>query len=381
MRSTLVAAFTGLLMAFSFATQAQTPIKVGMTGTFTGPNASTGIPYRNAAELYPKTLGGQPVEWIILDDGGDVTQAMKNARRFIDVDKVDAIIGSTSTPTAATLFDVANSSKTMQLACSPVIISEAKRPFVFSVSQPVSLMDAAVVQDMKGQGVKTAAYIGYADGWGDLNWDIFKDLAAKAGIKVVAAERYNRTDPSVTAQALKIMAVEPDAVFVGASTTPAGLPQTTLRDQGYKGLIYQTHGAAAQAFVDAAGKSAEGARLPTTPLVVAGELPDANPIKKVALDFVGKYQAKWGKGQVPAFAGTAWDAYLILDAAAAKAVKSGAKPGTEPFRVALRDAAQSGAEVVGTDGVFKYTEADHYGLDERARVMVTVGGGKFRLLK
>lgn len=381
MSRTLLVMLAGLAMSLSSASHAADPVKIGFTGTFTGPNASNGIPYRNTAELFPPTLGGSPVQWIVLDDGGDATNAMKNARRFVDVDKVDAIVGSTSSPTSMTLFDIANNSKTPQLAMAPVSIPEGKRPFVFNVSQPVPLMSSAIVEDMKKQGIKKAAYIGYADGWGDMNWDIFKSIAPNAGVEVVAEERYNRTDPSVIAQVLKVVAAGPDAVFIGASTTPAVLPHVTLRDQGFEGLIYQTHGTVAQAFLDAGGKAVEGARMPTGPMVVVGDLPDGNPIKAVSRDFIQKYQAKWGPGPVPAFAGTAWDALLILDAAAGKALKGGAKPGTEEFRIALRDAMQAGHEVVGTNGIFKYTADDHYGLDERARVMVTVKDGKFRLLE
>ncbi|HBT31696.1 MAG TPA: branched-chain amino acid ABC transporter substrate-binding protein [Pusillimonas sp.] len=377
----LFALMAAVMLSASSVSFAQTPIKIGLTGTFTGPNASNGIPYREAAEVFPATMGGHPVEWIILDDGGDATSAMKNARRFVDVDKVDAIVGSTSSPTAMTLFDIANNSKTSQLAMSPVAISDEKKAFVFNVPQPVSLMSAAIVDDMKKNGVKTAAFIGYADGWGDLNWNIFKDMAPKAGIEVVAEERYNRTDPSVIAQALKVIAVDPDAVFIGASTTPAVLPHATLRDQGYEGPIYQTHGTVAQAFLDAGGEAVEGARMPTGPMVAADELPDDNPIKQVSLDFIKNYQAKWGDGPVSPFAGYAWDAMLILDAAAEKALASGAKPGTEAFRVALRDGIQSGEEVVGTNGVYRYTPDDHYGLDERARVMITVEDNQFRLLE
>lgn len=377
----LLVMLTGLFMSVSMASSyAESPIKIGLTGTFTGPNASNGIPYRNASEIFPATMGGKPVQWIVLDDGGDATNAMKNARRFVDVDKVDAIVGSTSSPTAMTLFDIANNSKTPQIAMSPVAISADKRAFVFNVPQSVSLMTSAIIDDMKKNGIKTAAYIGYADGWGDLNWNIFKEMAPKAGIKIVATERYNRTDPSVIAQVLKVVAANPDTVFIGASATPAVLPHLTLRDQGFNGLIYQTHGTVAQAFLDAGGKVVEGARMPTGPMVAVAELPDSNPIKQVSKDFIQKYQAKWGNGPVSPFAGYAWDGMLILDAAASKALKSGAVPGTEAFRIALRDAMQSGTDVVGTNGVYRYTADDHYGLDERARVMITVKNGKFRLL-
>lgn len=380
-RSLLVRAVASIVAAGLSAAAAAQEIRIGLTGTFTGPNASVGIPYRNTAEIFPPTLGGLPVRWIVLDDGGDPTTALKNARRFVDEDKVDAIVGSTSTPTATALFDVANDSKTLQIAMAPVAIPPAKAAWLFNIPQPVPLMVSAIVDDMKRRGLKSAAYIGYADGWGDLNWNAFNKLATDAGIKVVATERFNRTDTSVTAQALKVFAGKPDAVFVGAAGTPAVLPHLSIRELGFKGPIYHTHGAVAGAVIQAGGKAIEGALMPTGPMVVTPDLPESNPIRKVSTDFIAKYQAKWGPGAVAPFAGYAWDAYLLLDAAASQAAKSGAKPGTPQFREALRNAMISGNEVVGTNAVYKYSDADRYGVDARARVLVTVQDGAFRLFR
>jgi branched-chain amino acid transport system substrate-binding protein len=366
------------LISLVCATATAQEIKIGLTGTFTGANAANGIPYRNASEIFPTTMGGVPVKWIVLDDAGDATNALKNTRRFIDVDKVDAIVGSTSTPTATAMFDAVHAGKTPQLAMSPVTIPADRSEWTYHVIQPAELMVSAVVDDMKKQGVKTAAFIGFSDGWGDLNWTNFEKLAAKSGIKVVAAERYGRTDPSVTAQILKIVAANPDAVFVGASATPAVLPHVTLKDQGFRGKIYHTHGTISQAFLNSGGQALEGARMPTGPMVVAADLPDSNPIKAVSNDFITKYQAKFGSGAVPPFAGYAWDAMRLLDAAAATAVKK-AKPGTEAFREELKNALNAGKDVVGTNAVYRHTAKDHYGVDERARVLVEVRKGAFRL--
>ncbi len=380
-RSLFVRAAASIVTAALATAVAAQEIRIGLTGTFTGPNASVGIPYRNAAEIFPPTMGGVPVKWIVLDDGGDPTAALKNARRFVDEDKVDAIVGSTSTPTATALFDVANDSKTLQIAMAPVAIPAAKSAWLFNIPQPVPLMVSAIVEDMKRRGVKSAAYIGYADGWGDLNWNAFNKLATDAGIKVLAAERFNRTDTSVTAQALKVFAASPDALFVGAAGTPAVLPHVSIRDLGFKGPVYHTHGAVAGAVIQAGGKAIEGALMPTGPMVVTADLPESNPIRKVSTDFIARYQAKWGPGAVAPFAGYAWDAQLLLDAAATRAIKTGAKPGTPQFREALRNAMISGTEVVGTNAVYKYSEADRYGVDERARVLVTVKDGAFRLFR
>jgi branched-chain amino acid transport system substrate-binding protein len=376
-RSSAIALAAGLFLAQPLMAQ---EIKVGLSGTFTGPNATNGIPYRNAAEIYPKTLGGVPVQWILLDDATDPTTAVKNARKFVDEDKVDVILGSTSTVTATAMSDVAVEAKTPQIGLSPMQIPAAKLPWVFNLPQPVPIMVSAIIDDMKKSGMKTVAFIGYADGWGDLNWNALNQVAKNAGINVVTGERYNRTDTSVTAQALKILAASPDAVFIGASGTAAALPHVTLKDQGYNGRIYHTHGTVAKAFIDAGGKAVEDARMPTGPVVAAADLPDDNPVKKVSLDFIQKYEAKWGKGSANPIAGYAWDAMLLLDAAAAEAVKK-AKPGTPEFRTAMRDALQSGKDVAGTNAVYRYTPTDHYGVDERARVMVIVKDGAFRLAK
>ena len=380
-RSLFARVAASIVAAGLVTTAAAQEIRIGLTGTFTGPNASVGIPYRNAAEIFPPTMGGVPVKWIVLDDGGDPTTALKNARRFVDEDKVDAIVGSTSTPTATALFDLANDSKTLQIAMAPVAIPAGKSAWLFNIPQPVPLMVSAIVEDMKRRGVKSAAYIGYADGWGDLNWNAFNKLATDAGIKVVATERYNRTDTSVTAQALKVFAASPDAVFIGAAGTPAVLPHVSIRDLGFKGPVYHTHGAVAGAVIQAGGKAIEGALMPTGPMVVTPDLPESNPIRKVSTDFIARYQAKWGPGAVAPFAGYAWDAQLLLDAAATRAIKGGAKPGTPQFREALRNAMIAGNEVVGTNAVYRYSDADRYGVDERARVLVTVKDGAFRLFR
>ena len=247
-RSSAIALAAGIFLAQPLMAQ---EIKVGLSGTFTGPNATNGIPYRNAAEIYPKTLGGVPVQWILLDDATDPTTAVKNARKFVDEDKVDVILGSTSTVTATAMSDVAVEAKTPQTGLSPMQIPAAKLPWVFNLPQPVPIMVSAIIDDMKKSGMKTVAFIGYADGWGDLNWNALNQVAKNAGINVVTGERYNRTDTSVTAQALKILAASPDAVFIGASGTAAALPHVTLKDQGYNGRIYHTHGTVAKAFIDA----------------------------------------------------------------------------------------------------------------------------------
>ncbi|MSQ73359.1 MAG: ABC transporter substrate-binding protein [Betaproteobacteria bacterium] len=355
---------------------ARAQITIGGTFTATGTNASIGIPSKNALELLPTSVAGQQIKYIALDDAGDPSLAVKNMRKLTQEDKIDVILGSTSTPTCLALADIALETKTPQICLAPIPV---RNPYVFFTPQPVSLMVEGIVEHMKANGVKSVAFIGFSDGWGDLNHDTLVKLAGAAGIKVTAAERYARTDTTVSAQILKMMATNPDAVFVGAASTPAALAQQGLIERGYKGRIYHTHGILSRDFLRVGGKAAENIIAPAGPIVVRDQLPDSNPIKKVAQDFAKNYEAKFGAGSVTTFAAHSWDAYLLISQAIPVALKKG-KPGTVEFRSALRDAIETAKDVVATQGIFTLSPTNHNGFDGRARVLVRIENGAFKLM-
>ncbi|MEJ0048835.1 MAG: ABC transporter substrate-binding protein [Rhodospirillales bacterium] len=330
----------------------------------------------------PATIAGQKVEYIVLDDASDTTTAVKNARKLVGEDKVDVIIGSTITPNSLAMIDVAAEAETpmISMAASARIVEpmDAKRYWVFKTPQNDSQMATAITQHMSDNGVKTAAFIGFSDAYGEGWWSEFSKIAELRKIRIVANERYSRSDTSVTGQILKIVAANPDAVLIAASGTPAALPQVTLAERGYKGHVYQTHGVANSDFLRVGGKNVEGTVLPAGPILVAEQLPDANPIKKVAMDYIRKYEAAYGAGSRSTFGAHAWDAGLLLAHAVPIALKT-AKPGTPAFRKALRDALEGTTNLVADHGVFNMTKADHLGFDQRARVMVKIVDGKWKL--
>ncbi|TAK47811.1 MAG: ABC transporter substrate-binding protein [Xanthobacteraceae bacterium] len=369
----------GLAVSFASAAVAQ-EVTIGVTLGATGPGASLGIHYKNAFQLMPKTAGGLPVKFIILEDNTDPTAAAKNARKLITEDKVDAIMGSVSVPSTTQVAMIANETKTPMIALSPVALPPDKREWIFTVPQPVPLMMSAVVEHMKAHGVKTVGYIGFSDSWGDLVLSSLKQFAEPAGIKIVTDERYARADTSVTGQVIKILGANPDAVVVGGSGTGGALPQIGLVERGYKKQIYHNHGTANREFIKVGGKSVEGAIAPTGALLVPEELPADNPLKPVATDFINSYEKAFGAGTRNGFAGYSYDGFKLLDAAVADAAKK-AKPGTPEFRQALRDSLENVKNVVGTHGVYNMTPTDHTGLDNRARVLVRVDNGAWRLLK
>lgn len=384
--SRLASAALGLavLAALAPAVPHAADLTVGVTLSATGPLASLGIPTRNTFALMPSTIAGVKVSWVVLDDATDPTTAVKNARKLTSENAVDVLVGSNSTPASLAMTDVAAETGTpmISLAAGKSIIApvDAKRRWVFKVPQNDDLMAAAIVDHMRSKGVKKVAFIGFSDAYGEGWWGAFSSAAQAKGLSVVASERYNRPDTSVTGQILKIVAAKPDAVLVGAAGTPGVLPQKTLVERGYKGLVYHTHGVVNPDFLRVGGKDVAGAFLPIGPAAVAAQLPDAHPSKKVALDFASKYDAAHGPGTANSFAAHAWDAYLLLEAAVPVALKKG-KPGTKEFREALRAALENVRNLAATQGVFNITPEDHQGFDERARVMATIENGTWKVLR
>ena len=379
MKKTILATLLSAIAATALA-----DINVGVTLSATGPAASLGIPEKNTIDLLPKTIAGQKVNYIVLDDASDTTTAVKNAKKLISENKVDVVIGSTTTPNSLAMIDVAAEGETpmISMAASARIVEpmDDKRKWVFKTPQNDAQMATAIVEHMTNNNVKSVAYIGFSDAYGEGWWNEFAKIAEARKLKLVANERFNRTDTTVTGQILKILAAKPDAVLIGGAGTPAALPQRSLKEKGYKGLIYQTHGVANNDFLRVGGKDVEGAFLPVGPMVVAAQLPNDNPVKKSALEYVNKYEAVHGKGSVSSFGGHAWDAGVLLQGAIPLALKKG-QPGTKEFRKALRDALEATQNQAAAHGIFNMTPNDHQGYDQRARVMVVIENNTWKLIK
>ena len=369
--------------ALCAATVANAQVKIGVTISQTGPAASLGVPQRNSMALLPTEIGGQKVEYIVLDDASDTTKAVANARKLIDENAVDALVGSSITPASLAMIDVAAEKKVpmISLAASARLIlpMDAQRHWVFKTPQNDSLMADAIAEHMAANGVKSVGFIGFNDAYGD-GWLAEATRAFKArNIELVATEKFARADTSVTGQVLKLVGAKPDAVLIAGAGTPAALPQKTLKERGYAGKYYQTHGIANADFLRVGGKDVEGTVLPAGPILVAAQLPDNNPIKSVAGDYVRRYEAAHGPGSVATFGAHAFDAAIMLQAAIPVALRT-AKPGTPEFRSALRDALEGQKELVLTHGISTNSATDHNGFDGRARVMVTIQNGAWKLL-
>jgi branched-chain amino acid transport system substrate-binding protein len=359
-------------------------LTVGFVTSLSGPGASIGIPYEKgilAAQAFAGKVGNTNIKLIRLDDASDPSAATRNARKLVQEEKVDVLMGTSGTPGTVAMAVVAAETKTPLISLTPA--SQPPSPngqWMISIPQPPPLMVAAVVERMKKDNVKKTAYIGFSDSWGDLVYDALMKNAPGSSIDVLTNERYARADTSVTGQTLKIIATRPDAVVTGGSGTPGALPYLALAERGYKGGLYGTHALINPDFVRVGGSAVEGVIAPTGPVIVAEQLPDGNPTKKVSLAFREAYQKANNSPTTDGFSAYSFDAWLVLLDVAKRALQK-TQPGTEEFRTAFRDAMATTNEIVGTHGVYNFKPGGFFGVDERARVLVQLQKGKWTLLQ
>ena len=355
-------------------------LTIGVIAPMTGAASGLGIPAGNQAKLWPKTIAGEKLNVIVMDDATDPNQGVTHAKRFVTNDKVDVIMGSVATPVAAAVAQVAEEAATPQIAWSPVAVPAGKDKWLFRLPQSNAVMGHAIIGHMKKQGIKSVGFLGYSDAYGETWLNDFKPQAEKAGIKFGPVERFARADTSVTGQALKLVQANPEAILVVASGSGAAMPQMALAERGYKGKIYQTHAAATRDLMRVGGKAVEGGFVVSGPAVLAEQLPDSHPSKAEAIKFVQQYEKAYGPGSRNQFAGHAYDSIIVLEKAVPIALKK-ARPGTPEFRAALRDAFEQIGKTTLAHGVLNWTPTDHWGYTDDTGVMMKVTGGEFKVEK
>ena len=378
--SAWISVFSLLVFGMS-AAQAQ--VKVGVILSLTGPAASLGVPARNTINLWPKRIGGQDVSVVILDDGSDPGAATSAARKLTSEERVDVIVGPSITPTALAVTQVAQETGTpvMTLAGGGAIVSpmnDAKR-WMFKMPPAEEIPLRMILKDMQAKGKNKLAVVAVSNAYGETFLKVLQDMAPKANVAISGVERFNPNDLTFTSQAIKLLATQPDAIFIAAVGTPGATPHIELVRRGFSGTIYQTQAIANNDFLRVGGGDVEGALFPVSPLLVAEQLPDADVVKPVALNYIKVYEGEHGKGSRSLFGGMAWDAQLFLDKAIVKASEK-AKPGTDAFRSALREAFETTSELVVSQGVYSLSAQDHNGADERSQVMVAIKKGSWSLV-
>lgn len=369
---------TALMAGLFAASAARADIVVGFVTSLSGPGASIGIPYGRgiqAALEYKGEVNGEKIRLIQLDDGSDPSAATRAARKLIEEEKVDLLIGTATAPSTIAMMAVATELKVPMIAVSPIIgLPDPANQWGICIPQPASLLVKVVADRMKRDAMKNIGYIGFSDAWGDLVYNGAKAAEAEADIKILTNERYARVDTSVTGQILKVLATRPDAVLDGGSGTQGALPLLALADRGFKGKTYGTVALVNPDFVRVGGKAAEGIQVSAGPVIVAEQLPDSHFAKKLALEFRAAYQKANNMPSTDGFSAYSFDGWKVFTEAAERALKT-AKPGTAEFHKALRDEILNTREMPGVHAIYNFKPGAYHGVDERALVIVRLVNG------
>lgn len=375
-----------LAMALGLAiipVRANADINIGVLMSSTGPAATIGNAEKNGAGFGPAEIAGQKVNYIAVDEASDTTAAVTGLKKLIQESNIDALIGPTTTPGSFAVTDTAAEAKVTVITMAPTnaLVSpvDAKRRWVFKTTPNDEHEATPLFENMKKAGVKRLAVIGFADPYGESWSKVAADFAKRGGIEIVADEKYARTDTSVVGQVLKIVAAKPDAVLIAASAAPAALPVLQLREKGYRGALYGTLGATFGDFRKLTGARGEGIFVPLSPAIGADSFPDSYPAKKAALEFIAKYEGKYGADTRNIFAGSGYDAAILIARAAPEALKAG-KPGTPEFREALRTGIENLKGVMASRGEYNMGSDNHTGLDQSSLLLGKLDQGKWVLV-
>jgi len=376
-RNRLFALTLGATMLASAAVQAADPIKIGTFLSVTGPASFLGDPELRTLQMYVDELNagggvlGRKLELVHYDTAGQAKEAVTLVKRLIQNDAVDVIVGGSSTgDTMAAIPEVEKAEIPLLSLAGGVEIVEPVKKWVFKTPHTDRMAAIRIFEDMKKRGITKLALITGDGGFDKSGRKQVLELAPKYGLEIVADESYGNKDTDMTTQLTKIRATDAQAILnFGFGAAPA-IVTRNVRQLGIALPVYQSHGVASKKFIEMAGDAAEGVRLPAAALVVAEQLADTDPQKKVLLDYKTRFEAK--HGEVSTFGGHAYDGLFI----AVEAIKRA--KGTDKAKV--RDEIEKTKGFVGTAGVFNMTPEDHMGLSVDAFKLLEVRKGNWVII-
>jgi len=372
-----------LLLALPTAAQQQA-VKIGFVVDITGGASSLGVPERNTVLLYQDELGTAQsaagsvrIQYVVTDGESDPTKAVIAAKRLIEEDRVVAVVCCTTSPGSLAIIQTVQSARVPNIslaAAASIIEPVEQRRWVFKTPQTDRLMLDVITDHMRQRGVRSIAFLGFDDAFGQGGLNELDRIAPQKGIEIVARESFARNATDASAQVTRAMGRNPQAFLIWAIPPGANVVNRNIRDLGITLPVYQSHGVANADFLRLGAASVEGVFLPAGKLLVAELLPDADKQKKALLSYLERYEGRYGKGSRNTFGGHALDAMLILRPAIERTLRQGVRPeNIGGFRAVLREQIERGTnELVGITGIFTYTSKDHLGLDRRAAVMLEI---------
>ncbi|TAJ58837.1 MAG: ABC transporter substrate-binding protein [Variovorax sp.] len=384
----LIAGVLALAAAMGVHAQELPVLRIGIVTAATGAASTIAAPANQAIDLYREQMAARKLpfklEFIQYDDASDPTKSVNLVRKLIQEDGAAMVVCCTTTPSSLAVAKVSEEGQTPTIsmaASASVVEPPAEKRYTFKTPVTDRLMIDHTLDYMRRQGVKSVAFLGLEDSYGEGGWIELKALAEKKGVRIVASERFARGDTNFTPQALKIAQSKPDAVYIHAIPPSAALVHEALKRVGFRGPIYHGAGAPTTAFVTIGKSAVEGAIVGATPITVYKELEPGNPLSRSIGEFVKAYDGKYGAGKAEIFATQGYDAIGLAVDTVRRYVASGKKGSLEQTRKDLRDELEQTREYAGSVGIFNFTPTDHVGLDKRTLFLVQVKDGRFQRIQ
>lgn len=366
------------LVVATTTASAEEPIRIGSFLAVTGPAAFLGDPEKKTLELYVKRLNeeggilGRKLELVVYDTGSNAKDAVTFVKRLIEQDKVDFIVGGTTTGETMAVVELVEQAGIpfISLAGASVIVEPVKK-WVFKTPHSDRMAVQKVYADMKKEGVQKVGLIAGSGGFDKSCLANAQEQAKNYGLTIVASEQYGADVTDVTPQLVNIRNAGAEAVLFCGFGAPSVVVTKNFAQLGLKARLYHNHGSCSKQFVQGAGAAAEGVRLPCAALIVADQLPASDPQRAVTLAYIDTYTKAY-KEDVSTFGGHAYDGLMLLVDAIRRA-------GTTD-REKVRDAIERTHQFVGVDGIFTMTPTDHMGLGLESFKMLEVVGGNWKYL-
>ncbi len=373
-----------LALAAPASALAQEAYRLGAIFSITGPGSSLGIPERDTAlmlEAEVNARGGvrgpdgkmHRLKIVIYDDASDETRAVLAAKKLIDEDGVTAIVGTTLSGTSLAILDTVQRAEVPMISCAAaakIVEPAAERRWIFKTPQSDALVVGTLVDHLKAKGLARVGWLNVDYAFGQLGWIEFEKAVQKAGLTIVANEKFGQKDVDMTAQLTRVKAANPQAVIVWSIPPSASIATRNYADLGLAAPLFQSHGVGNKKYIELAGAASSGVTFPAGKLLVAEQLPDNDVQRPVLLAYARDFEARYGARNT--FGGHAWDAIQL-------AVRALERAGSD--RAGVRAAIEGTRNFVGITGVFDFSPVDHNGLDRRAVTMIQIVDGQWKLAR
>ncbi len=354
------------------------PIKIGVSGPFTGGSSSMGVSMRDgvrmAADEINKSGGvlGRQLLLVERDDEAKNERGVQIAQEMINKEKVAATVGfiNSGVALAATRFYQDAKIPVMNNVATATIITrqfdDQPENYIFRNAAADSIQAKMIVEEaVLRRGYKKVAILSDSTNYGQLGRDDLEKALAAKSVKAVAVEKFNIKDVDMTAQLLKAKEAGAEVILTYAIGPELAQIANGMTKLGWKVPMIGSWTLSMANFIDNAGPGGEGARMPQTFV----QEPTTPKRQSFIINYLKTFNPKNARIDSPVSAAQGYDSVYLLAAAMKQA---GSTEGPK-VKAALEDL-KTPVEGVVTTYNKPFTKSDHEAITANMPVFGEVKG-------